>query len=512
MTRKIYVPSDSCAIALGADKVAAKLKAHLGPEFRLIRNGSRGLFWLEPMIEVDSEQGRVAYGPVLPDTVDETLVSALKCAGDHPLCLGPTEDIPELKCQQRLSFARLGVIDPLNIDDYIAHGGFEGLHKALTLSAQTIVDEIQVSGLRGRGGAAFPTGIKWQTVLSAPASQKYIVCNADEGDSGTFADRLMMEGDPFCLIEGMIIAGLAVGADTGIIYLRSEYPRAASQLQEAISIAKEKNLLGDNIAGSDKCFQLELRIGAEAYICGEETSLLRSLEGKRGMVSAKPPIPAISGLMGQPTIVNNVITLASVPFILAKGGEHYQSFGLGRSRGTLAFQLAGNVKRGGLYEFAFGLSLRELVFDIAGGCRHGEAHAIQVGGPLGAYLPESLWDTELDYEAFTAIEAGVGHGGIVLFNKDVNLAQQARFAMEFCSAESCGKCTPCRIGSTRGTEVIDRIIARQSTDQNLELLDDLCDTMELGSLCAMGGMTVIPVRSAKKHFPEDFHAGATSHD
>ncbi|MBB6520045.1 formate dehydrogenase beta subunit [Pseudoteredinibacter isoporae] len=512
MTRKIYVPADSCAIALGADKVAASLELQLGPEFNVIRNGSRGLFWLEPLIEVESEQGRIAYGPVLPDNIDEAFVNAVKSAGKHPLCLGLTEEIPELKCQQRLSFARLGITDPLNIDDYIAHGGFEGLHTALTLSAQEIVDEVQTSGLRGRGGAAFPTGIKWQTVLTTEASQKHIVCNADEGDSGTFADRLMMEGDPFCLIEGMIIAGLAVGADKGFIYLRSEYPRAATQLQQAIDIAEANHFLGNNIAGSDKCFRLELRIGAEAYICGEETSLLRSLEGKRGMVSAKPPIPAISGLMGQPTIVNNVITLASVPFILAKGAEHYQSFGLGRSRGTLAFQLAGNIKRGGLYEFAFGMSLRELVFDIAGGCRHGDAHAIQIGGPLGAYLPESLWDTELDYEAFATIEAGIGHGGIVLFNQDVNLAQQARFAMEFCAAESCGKCTPCRIGSTRGTEVMDRIIARQSTDQNLELLDDLCDTMELGSLCAMGGMTVIPVRSAKQHFPEDFHSGAQSRD
>ncbi len=518
MAVNIYVPADSLSIALGADdvakriaeKITKKAKQCSSSNFNITRNGTRGLFWLETLVEVEIDGCRVAYGPVRPADVDDSFVEALCSGSDHRLSVGLTEEIPELKCQQRLSFARLGLNDPLDITAYQDCGGFAGLRQAIQYSPQEIVDEVQSSGLRGRGGAAFPTAIKWQTVLDCQADQKYIVCNADEGDSGTFADRLMMEADPFCLIEGMIIAGLAVGADQGFIYLRSEYPRAADQLLSAIAIAIEKNFLGKNILGSGRDFKLQLRIGAEAYICGEETSLLRSLEGKRGMVSAKPPIPAISGLMGQPTIVNNVITLASIPIILAKGGAFYANYGQGRSKGTLAFQLAGNVKRGGLYEFAFGMSLRELL-TIAGGCKNGKLHAVQVGGPLGAYLPESLWDTPLDYEAFMAIEAGVGHGGIVLFNDEVDLAQQARFAMEFCAAESCGKCTPCRIGSTRGVEVIDRIIASDSAQENkqqIELLDDLCETMELGSLCAMGGMTVIPVRSALKHFGEDFKVGA----
>lgn len=505
MTRKIYVPLDTTAKALGADEVAAQLTRHCPEPIDIVRNGSRGLFWLEPMIEIETPEGRLAYGPVDPDSVPELLEAGLLQGRSHALCLGLTEEIPALKAQQRLNFARVGIVDPENIDDYIAHGGFAGFNKALAMSAQSIVDEVQLSGLRGRGGAAFPTGIKWQTVLNASSQEKYIVCNADEGDSGTFADRLLMEGDPFCLIEGMLIAGLAAGATQGYIYLRSEYPQAKIQLERAITIAQERGYLGDSVGGSQHVFHLHLRIGAEAYICGEETSLLESLEGNRGMVRAKPPIPALEGLNGQPTIVNNVITLATIPFILAHGGDAYQQYGQGRSRGTLPFQLAGNIQCGGLFEFAFGITLRDLVFNFGQGCRRGdEARAIQVGGPLGAYLPESLWDTPLEYEQFSAIGAGVGHGGIVVFDRKVNLATQARFAMEFCAAESCGKCTPCRIGSIRGVEVIDRIIDHQDSDNNIQLLKELCDTMEDGSLCAMGGMTPIPVRSSIEHFPEDF--------
>ena len=379
------------------------------------------------------------------------------------------------------------------------------MENALRLSDQEIVNAVTESGLRGRGGAAFPAGIKWQTVLDAPGEQKYIVCNADEGDSGTFADRLLMEADPYQLLEGMIIAGLAVGATRGYIYLRSEYPRAREVLEEAIGRARADNYLGDNIRGSGRGFELELRMGAGAYICGEETALLDSLEGKRGMVRAKPPLPAIAGLFGQPTVVNNVLTLAAVTTVLAQGAAFYHDFGSGRSRGTLAVQLAGNIRRGGLVELAYGASLRSLVEDYGGGTRSGRpVRAIQVGGPLGAYLPESQWDTPLDYEAFAAIGAMLGHGGVVVFDDTVDMAQQARFAMEFCALESCGKCTPCRIGSVRGVEVLDRVIAREDTAGQLELLRDLCDTMEAGSLCAMGGLTPHPVRSALQYFPGDF--------
>ncbi|GGO83665.1 NAD-dependent formate dehydrogenase subunit beta [Marinobacterium nitratireducens] len=509
MSTKIFVPCDTTALAMGADEVAARIEAQArqrGAEIELVRNGSRGLFWLEPLVEVETAAGRIAYGPVDEDDV-EALFDAGLLVGEtgHPLCQGLTEEIPYLKKQQRLTFARAGITDPVSIDDYRAHDGFKGLENALHLAPQAIVDEIKASGLRGRGGAAFPTGIKWQTVLDAEASQKYIVCNADEGDSGTFADRLVMECDPYMLIEGMTIAGLAVGATQGYIYLRSEYPVAQRIFNEAIARAEAAGYLGDDILGSGKTFHLEVRLGAGAYICGEETSLLESLEGKRGLVRAKPPLPAIVGLFGQPTVVNNVLSLAAVPFILDQGGQAYADYGRGRSRGTLPFQLAGNVKRGGLIELAFGPSLRELMEDFGGGTfSERPLRAVQVGGPLGAYLPESQWDLPLDYEAFAAVGAVLGHGGVVMFDDTVDMAEQARFSMEFCTVESCGKCTPCRIGSTRGVEVIDRIRAGENREANLELLTDLCETMVDGSLCAMGGMTPFPVQSAMKHFPDDF--------
>jgi len=527
MTINIYIPRDTSALAMGADEVVKALRFQvkmfhlpLNKELNIIRNGSRGLFYLEPLIEVETAQGRLAYGPVQATDVAGLLEQGmLHGKPDHPLYLGLTEKIPYLAKQQRLTFARVGIIDPVNLQDYLDHGGFQGLHKALTMTSQQLVDEVKNSALRGRGGAAFPTGIKWQTVLDAKSQhqneQKYIVCNADEGDSGTFADRLIMEADPFSLIEGMIIAGLAVGATQGYIYLRSEYPQAKIILEQAIEIAYQhggtgQNYLGTNIQNSGLHFDLELRLGAGAYICGEETALLESLEGKRGMVRAKPPLPAIEGLFAQPTVVNNVISLTTISIIIAKGAQYYQDFGMGRSRGTLPFQLAGNIKQGGLVELAFGLSLAELIRDFGLASFSGNPiKAIQVGGPLGAYLPKSQWQTPLDYEAFSQINAVLGHGGIVVFDDSVDMAQQARFAMEFCSLESCGKCTPCRIGAVRGVEVIDKIINgsvdehKITTQQNLELLQDLCDTMVDGSLCAMGGMTPLPVLSIINHFNED---------
>ncbi|MEH6649693.1 MAG: NADH-ubiquinone oxidoreductase-F iron-sulfur binding region domain-containing protein [Motiliproteus sp.] len=525
MSVTVYIPRDTTANALGAEAVVTALNAEAerhGETIEIIRNGSRGMCWLEPLVEIATEQGRIAYGPVtaadIPALIDAGMLGTgtNQPAAAHPLCQGLTEQIPYLKQQQRLTFARAGVTDPLSLDDYRSHQGFEGLTKALALTPQAIVDEIKGSGLRGRGGAAFPAGIKWQTVLDAPIStgqsdQKYIVCNADEGDSGTFADRLVMEADPYMLIEGMCIAGLAVGATQGYIYLRSEYPLAHQVLNQAIETALAAGYLGDNVCNSGRAFNLEVRLGAGAYICGEETSLLESLEGKRGLVRAKPPLPALVGLFGQPTVVNNVLTLAAIPYIIAEGAKAYANYGCGRSRGTLAFQLAGNIKQGGLVELAFGTSLDLLLQQFGNGTASGRPmHAIQVGGPLGAYMPQSQWQTALDYEAFTETGAVLGHGGIVVFDDSVDMLQQARFAMEFCAVESCGKCTPCRIGSTRGVEVIDRLTdpQRQSDQQHqdaLELLHDLCDTMEDGSLCAMGGMTPNPVRSALQYFGDDFN-------
>ncbi|WP_313818834.1 NADH-quinone oxidoreductase subunit NuoF [Cupriavidus sp.] len=508
MSTTIFVPRDSTALALGADDVARAIEqeaASRGADVRIVRNGSRGLFWLEPLVEVQTAAGRVAYGPVSASDVPGLFEAGFLTGGTHALAQGLTDEIPFLKKQERLTFARVGITDPLSLDDYIAHEGYAGLTRALAMAPAQIVQEVTDSGLRGRGGAAFPTGIKWKTVLGAASDIKYIVCNADEGDSGTFSDRMVMEDDPLMLIEGMTIAGLAVGAEHGYIYTRSEYPHAIAVTEAAIALATQAGWLGDDIRGSGRRFHLEVRKGAGAYVCGEETALLESLEGKRGVVRAKPPLPAIEGLFGKPTVINNVISLATVPVILARGATFYRDFGMGRSRGTLPFQLAGNVLQGGLVEKAFGITLRELLVDYGGGTRSGRAiRAVQVGGPLGAYLPESRFDTPMDYEAFAAFGAVVGHGGIVVFDETVDMAKMARYAMEFCAIESCGKCTPCRIGSTRGVEVIDRIIAGEQPVKQVALVRDLCDTMLNGSLCAMGGMTPYPVLSALNEFPEDF--------
>ncbi|HET6523128.1 NADH-ubiquinone oxidoreductase-F iron-sulfur binding region domain-containing protein [Sphingopyxis sp.] len=516
MTR-IYISRDMASVALGADDVA---QAFASAGCEVVRTGSRGLFSIEPLVEVETESGRMGYGPVSSRDVDAVL------AGTHVHHLGRIDALPFFAAQQRFTFARCGVIDPLGMADYAAHGGWTGLDIARSSPPQAVVDTVKASGLRGRGGAGFPTGIKWQTVLDAPNAPKYIVCNADEGDSGTFADRMLMEGDPFCLIEGMAIAGHAVGAGHGYIYIRSEYPFAIDTMRAAIELSATR------VAP----FTLEVRVGAGAYVCGEETALLDSIEGKRGQVRAKPPLPALSGLFGKPTVINNVLSLAAVPFILSEGAEAYAGVGFGRSRGTMPVQLAGNVKNGGLFEVGFGITLGELVQDIGGGTASGRpVRAVQVGGPLGAYFPPSLFDTPFDYEAFTQAGGLIGHAGITVFDDSVDLAHMARFAMEFCAVESCGKCTPCRIGSTRGVEIMDRIIAARtvepaapappsgvlgqalysrapdridvSASAQTELLRDLCDTMKFGSLCALGGFTPYPVLSALDHFPEDFGAG-----
>ena len=494
MSVRVYIPRDAAALALGADAVAAALPA----EAQIVHTGSRGLFWLEPMLEVAIPQGRIAYGPVRAEDVPGLLAAGMLRGGDHPLRLGRPEQIPFLARQTRVTFARCGIVDPLSIEDYRAHGGGKGLARARELGPARTIEEVFQSGLRGRGGAGFPTGIKWRTTADAGGGRKYIVCNADEGDSGTYADRMLMEGDPFALIEGMAIAGFAVGARKGYVYTRSEYPHAIATFDAALAIARREGLLGDG-------FDIEQRVGAGAYICGEETSLLDSLEGKRGQVRAKPPLPAHQGLFGCPTVVNNVISLASVPAILADGAARYKELGFARSRGTMPIQLAGNVKYAGLFEAGFGLTLGEIVNDIGGGTRSGRpVRAVQVGGPLGAYFPPALFDTPFDYEAFAARDGLIGHGGVVVFDDSVDMARQARFAMAFCAAESCGKCTPCRIGSVRGMEVIHRIMAGTNVDANLALLEDLCHTMKFGSLCALGGFIPYPVMSALTHFPEDF--------
>jgi formate dehydrogenase iron-sulfur subunit len=517
MTILVYVPRDAAARSVGSDEVADAIVAEAvgrGLDVELVRNGSRGLLWLEPLVEVASPDGRYAFGPVgvadVPGLFDAALAEpTADAARAHPLALGPTEEIDWLARQDRLTFARVGVTDPLSPSDYEAHGGLAGLRRALQMTPAQIVDEVTDSGLRGRGGAGFPTGIKWKTVLESPADQKFVCCNADEGDSGTFADRMLMEGDPFLLIEAMAISGIAVGATEGLVYIRSEYPDAIATLGAAIGLAYDQGWLGASVLGSGHRFDLEVRVGAGAYICGEETAMLESLEGKRGMVRAKPPLPAVEGLFGRPTLVNNVLSLAAVPTVLARGAEFYRDFGVGRSRGTAVFQLAGNVARGGIVETAFGITLGQLVEDYGGGTATGRpVRAAQVGGPLGAYVPTSDFGLPMDYEAFAEAGAMVGHGGVVVFDETVDMAAQARFAMEFCAEESCGKCTPCRVGAVRGVEVIDKILAGAgaadgAVADNVVLLQDLCELMTDGSLCAMGGLTPMPVLSVLTHFPQD---------
>ena len=503
---RFYLPQDSAAVAVGADEVAEALAfacEKLNMTADIVRTGSRGMHELEPLLEVDDGQGRQGYARVGPsDCIG--IIHAIVEGFNHPTGIGPVDDLPFLKRQTRLTFARCGITDPQSMEDYKAHGGLKGLARAVELGPEATVEEVFQSGLRGRGGAGFPAGIKWRTAAGAVADRKYIVCNADEGDSGTFADRMVMEGDPFMLIEGMAIAGLAVGATRGYIYIRSEYPHAIRAMQRAVETARSHGLLG-RLLGSEHEFDMEVRVGAGAYVCGEETSLLESLEGRRGEVRAKPPLPALEGLFGQPTIINNVLTLSAVPYVLAEGAKAYADYGMGRSRGTMPIQLAGNIKNGGLFETAFGITLGELVNDIGGGTLSGRpVRAVQVGGPLGAYIPPSQFDLPFDYEAFAAADGLIGHAGIVVFDDTVDMARMARFAMQFCAAESCGKCTPCRIGSIRGMEALDRIIAGEDRGGNIALVEALCETMKFGSLCALGGFTPYPVMSALRHFPEDF--------
>ena len=499
MSIKVYVPKDAAALSVGAEDVADEIKKLGGDKVEIIRNGSRGMLWLEPLVEVETDNGRMAYGPVSTDDVASLFEANFLKGQDHNLGHGLTEDIPYLKNQERLSFARVGVIDPLDLNSYEANGGLAGLRKALKMSPDKIVETVLDSGLRGRGGAGFPTGIKWKTALAQPDGQKYMCANADEGDSGTFADRMLMEGDPFCLIEGMIIGGRAIGADTGYIYIRSEYPHAIKTMRRAIQIMENAGWLGED-------FNLLVRVGAGAYICGEESSMLESLEGKRGQVKVKPPIPAIKGLFDKPTIVNNVLTLAAVPYIMSNGAKAYADFGQGRSKGTQPFQLAGDIKQGGLVEKAFGVTLDDLINKYGGGTRSGRpVKAVQAGGPLGGYISPNGFGVTMGYERLAKNGAMLGHGGLVVYNDTTNMAKMARYAMEFCEIESCGKCTPCRVGAVRGKETIDKIMAGTNVHENIEILEDLCDLMEEASLCAMGGLTPMPVRTAMKLFPNEFN-------
>ena len=507
MTR-VFVSKDSSSRSVGSDRVAQMIRSIAlrdGHEVEVIRTGSRGLTFLEPYVEVETPEGRVGYGPVLIDDLQHMINIGMLEGRILANSIGLVDEYDWLVRQNRVTFRRLGVVDPDSLADFEAHGGLAGLRRAITMEPSEIVEEVVTSGLRGRGGAGFPAGIKWRTVANAQADIKYICANADEGDSGTFADRMLMEGDPFTLIEGMAIAGIATGATQGYIYIRSEYPDAIATMTQAVATARAAGILGSSVLGTRHAFDIHIRQGAGSYVCGEETAMLESLEGKRGVVRAKPPVPALKGLHGKPTVINNVLTLATVPMVLADGGAAYKALGSGTSHGTQVFQLSGNIARGGIVETEFGVTMRDLVVAFGGGTKSGlPVKAVQIGGPLGAYHGPQDLGTPMTYEGMIGIGGMLGHGGLVVFDETADMAKQARFAMSFCAEESCGKCTPCRIGSTRGVEVIDRITAGVDREGNLALLEDLCQTMVDGSLCAMGGLTPLPVRSALRISPADF--------
>lgn len=509
MGKRVFIPGDTSSIALLSDEVAEKVRSvtkRRGIGVEVVRNGSRGLYWLEPLLEVETPAGRIAYGPVSPDDVESLFNSNCLEGGGHPLFLGPTEDIPNLKKQERVTFKRVGVIDPLSIDDYRRRGGYTGLERVMGMAPREVVEEIKLSGLRGRGGAAFPTGVKWETALTAVSPVKYIICNADEGDSGSFSDRMIMEGDPFALIEGMTIAAVATGAKDGYVYLRSEYPYTKEKFRDAIEVAYGKGCLGEDILRSGRRFDLHLVIGAGSYVCGEETALVESLENRRGMVRPRPPVPAVSGLFGMPTILNNVITFATVTAIFERGWQNYRTYGTDKSSGTLPFQLSGNIRRAGLVEVPFGTSLRELVYGFGEGTASGrKIKGLQIGGPLGAYFPASVIDRiNLTYEDLINHGGILGHGGIVVFDDTVNMADMAKRCLEFVIKESCGKCVPCRLGSTRSYEFLADIVEGREVDKYLGLLKAVFKVSSNLSLCGLGGMMHLPVESLLKYFPGDF--------
>jgi formate dehydrogenase iron-sulfur subunit len=487
---RLYVANDTSSQAAGSDRLAQHLAAVPGVD--VVRTSSRGAFFLEPMVERDSPDGRLIWCHVTPDQIPSILAGT----GGQRL-----HEIPFLHHQQRITFANFGETEPLSLDLYRACDGWVGWQAAQQGAPETIIQELKASQLRGRGGAAFPVWIKWDVARRTEADRKYVVANADEGDAGTYCDRMIMEGDPFRLLEGMLICARAIGAEHGYIYCRHEYPAAARTIRRAIEAAEAAGLLQVDA----RPFQIEVVLGAGSYVCGEETALLESLEGRRGVVRAKPPYPAVAGLYQRPTIVSNVLTFATVPSILAHGGSWFASMGTDRSKGTIALQLGGRVKQPGLVEIPFGATLREVLDQFGGGMPVGaRLKAVQVGGPLGSLFPSDRLDIPLCYDVFQEAGAILGHGGIVVYDDETDMVDLARHFMAFTERESCGKCVPCRIGSTRAREILNRVYEGQGTAQDLSLLTDLGDTMQYASLCALGGRAPYPVLTAMEHFPQEF--------
>ena len=504
----------SCGIAAGGQRVYDTLKARLNDHglknVELRRTGCMGMCYSEVLVEVFPPQGRrVFYRNVTPEQVQRIVEEHL--IGGKPVSewVMPADEIDNLLSKQRRIVLRnCGIIDPESIDDYLEAGGYKAMEMVLhSMSPQEVIDEVTRSGLRGRGGAGFPTGVKWGFARKSPGSQKYVICNADEGDPGAFMDRSVLESDPHSIIEGMLIAGYAIGASESYIYVRAEYPLAVKRLEIALAQAREKGFIGDGILGSDFDFNISIRQGAGAFVCGEETALMMSIEGRRGMPNFRPPFPAESGLWGKPTNINNVETLANVPWIILNGANAFNAHGTEKSKGTKVFALAGKIARGGLIEVPMGISLKEIVFDIGGGTSKGlDFKAVQIGGPSGGVIPASLAETPVDYESITQTGAIMGSGGLIVMDESACMVDVAKFFLNFTQDESCGKCTFCRIGTLRMLEVLDRISKGEGKEEDIERLEELAQGVKKASLCGLGQTAPNPVLTTLKYFRGEYEA------
>jgi NADH-quinone oxidoreductase subunit F len=514
---RVVVGQGSCGVATGARKTAAELEKQIaakGLDIPVSVTGCVGTCYLEPIVDVyDDNDELTRYVKVQPDKVEKIVEEHL--AGGKPVEEDAIseEDKQFIIKQQRVVLRNCGVINPENIDDYIAVDGYKAIEKVLKeMKPEQVIEEIKISGLRGRGGAGFPTWFKWNAAKASPGNEKYIVCNADEGDPGAFMDRSVLEGDPHSLLEGMIIGGYAMGAIEGIIYCRAEYPLAIKRLEIAMEQAREKGFLGKNIFGSGWDFDIRIKAGAGAFVCGEETALIASLEGERGMPRLKPPFPAAKGYWQKPTNINNVETFANVPWIIFNGGAAFANFGTEKSPGTKVFALAGKIKKGGLVEVPMGMTIREVIFDIGGGIKNDkEFKAVQMGGPSGGCVPASLVDTPVTYEDITKTGAIVGSGGMIVMDEDTCMVDMARYFLNFTRDESCGKCNYCRIGTKRMLEILERITNGEGKDGDIELLEELAVKIKDGSMCGLGQTAPNPVLTTLRYFRNEYEDHIYNH-
>ena len=508
---RILVGQGSCGVSAGAARVAKVLSGHMTAtdSFTVETTGCIGMCYLEPIVDI-YEGDQLLHRLVRVTETDALgIVEAVRKNDFSKLeaMFISDEDARFLKKQKRVALRNCGVVDPTSIDDYINHDGYQALDKALKMEPEAVIEEIKVSGLAGRGGAGFPTWFKWDAARKAEGENKYLICNADEGDPGAFMDRAVIESDPHTLIEGMLIGAYAIGANNMYVYIRAEYPLAVERLGKAIEQARSRGLLGENILGTDFSCDLNIKIGAGAFVCGEETALIESMEGKRGMPRLKPPFPAQSGYLNEPSNINNVETFANVAWIIHNGGAAFSAMGTENSKGTKVFALTGKVQRGGLVEVPMGNSLKDVIFDIAGGIKNGRSYkAVQMGGPSGGCIPAELMDTPIDYKALSATGAIMGSGGMVVMDDTTCMVNIARFFLDFTARESCGKCVPCRIGTTRMMEILNRICDGQGQEGDIELLEELCVSIKDGSLCGLGQTAPNPVLTTIRYFRDEYEA------